>query len=138
VLRLPPDIDRDFVCAALMARENAGSMGIGGGIAIPHVRNPVILPIRDACAAVGFPRSPIDFGAMDRRPVFAIFALFCPSVRVHLRLLARLAYVLRDRDVRAALERQAGRDEILAVIRAEEVKLKPAPTGGEAATAPAE
>jgi PTS system nitrogen regulatory IIA component len=134
VLRLPPDIDREFVCAALTARENAGATGIGGGIAIPHVRNPVILPIRDACAAVGFPRSPVDFGAMDGRPVFAIFALFCPTVRVHLRLLARLAYVLRNHGVRGALEGQSGRDAILAVVRAEEAKLRPAPTGGSAET----
>jgi len=134
-LRLPPDVDREFVCAALMARENAGSTGIGHGIAIPHVRNPVVLRLKGAHAGLGFLRNPIDFGAMDGKPVFAIFALFCPTVRAHLRLLSRLAYVLRDGKVREALERQATEEEILRLVRAEETKLAPAPSGGAAGTA---
>jgi PTS system nitrogen regulatory IIA component len=134
-LMLPPDVDREFVCAALMARENAGSTGIGGGIAIPHVRNPVILRLKGAQAALGFLKKPIDFGAIDKRPVHAIFVLFCPTVRAHLRLLSRLAYVLRDDRVRGALERHAPQEEILALVREEEGKLHPAPSGEAAGTA---
>ncbi|HEX5137971.1 MAG TPA: PTS sugar transporter subunit IIA [Planctomycetota bacterium] len=135
VLRLPPDVDREFVCAALMARKNAGSTGIGGGIAIPHVRNPVILRLSRAQACLAFLRKPIDFGAMDGKPVVAVFALFCPTVRTHLRLLSRLAYVLRDDSLRKAIERQAPQDEILSLVRAEEEKLQSARSGGAWATA---
>jgi len=39
-LRVPPEIDRDFLLSVLLARESMGSTGIGDGIAIPHVRNP--------------------------------------------------------------------------------------------------
>jgi PTS system nitrogen regulatory IIA component len=135
VVHLPPDVDREFVCAALLARENAGSTGIGGGIAIPHVRNPVILPLERSQAVLGFLSKPIDFGAMDGKPVSAIFALFCPTVREHLRLISKLAYVLRGEEVRKALERQASRGEILLLIRAEEAKLRVAGSGGSGGTA---
>jgi nitrogen PTS system EIIA component len=135
VLRLPLDVDREFVCAALMARKNAGSTGIGGGIAIPHVRNPVILRLAQAEATLGFLRKPIDFGAMDGKPVVAIFALFCPTVRAHLRLLSRLAYVLRDDRLRDAIGRQAPQEEILSLVRAEEAKLQFARSGEAGGTA---
>jgi PTS system nitrogen regulatory IIA component len=128
-LRLPPDVDREFVCAALLARENAGSTGIGSGMAIPHVRNPVVLRLKGALAALGFLRRPIDLGAPDGRPVFGIFVLICPTVRTHLRLLSKLAYLVREDKVRKALERRATQEEILAAVRAEEAKL---PRGGGA------
>jgi PTS system nitrogen regulatory IIA component len=124
VLRVPSDVDREFICAALMARENAGSASIGRGIAIPHVRNPVVLPLKDAQVALGFLRRPIDFGASDGKPVFAVFALFSPTVRAHLQLLSKLAYLLSTEQVRGALERQAPAQEILAAVRAEEAKLE--------------
>jgi PTS system nitrogen regulatory IIA component len=135
VLRLPPDVDREFVCAALMARQNAGATGIGGGIAIPHVRNPVILPLKGPQAALAFLSRPIDFGAMDGKPVHAIFALFCPTVRAHLRLLSKLAYVLRDGNLRQALGRQASQEEILNLVRAEEAKLRSLGGGGAGGSA---
>lgn len=138
VLRLPPDVDREFVCAGLMARENAGSTGIGGGIAIPHVRNPVVLRLKGAQAALGFLKKPVDFGAPDGRPVFAIFALFSPTVRAHLQLLSKLAYVLREDKVRKALERQATPSEILDLVRAEEANLESARSGGAAGAASGE
>ncbi len=128
-LRLPPDVDREFVCAALLARENAGSTGIGHGIAIPHVRNPVVLRLDGALAALGFLRKPIDLGAPDGRPVFGIFVLICPTVRAHLRLLSKLAYLVREGEVRKALERKATQAEILAAVHAEEARL---PRGGGA------
>jgi PTS system nitrogen regulatory IIA component len=135
VLRLPTDVDREFVCAALMARKNAGSTGIGGGIAIPHVRNPVILRLARPHACLAFLRRPIDFGAMDGKPVVAIFALFCPTVRAHLRLLSRLAYVLREDPLRRAIQRHAPPDEILSLVREEEAKLLSARSGEAGGTA---
>ena len=40
ILRLPEEVDREFLYQVLLARESLGSTGIGDGIAIPHVRNP--------------------------------------------------------------------------------------------------
>ena len=44
-LALPPNFDREMLLQMLMAREGLGSTGIGDGIAIPHVRNPVVLNV---------------------------------------------------------------------------------------------
>jgi PTS system nitrogen regulatory IIA component len=132
LLRLPPDVDPEFVCAALLARENVGSTSLGGGIAIPHPRNPVVLPLKSARVALGFLEEPVDFGAVDGKPVFALFALFSPTVRVHLQLLSRLAYLVRDDKVREVLERRASAEEVLAVVRTEEAKLASHGEGTEA------
>src|SRR5512138_124132 len=43
LLPLPPRVDRDFLLQVLLARESIGSTAVGDGIAIPHVRNPILL-----------------------------------------------------------------------------------------------
>ena len=60
----------------------------------------------------------MDFGAIDDQPVHTLFTLVTPTVRVHLYLLSRLASALLDPGFKAALTRQAPREEILALVRA--------------------
>jgi PTS system nitrogen regulatory IIA component len=113
-LRLPPQVDREFLFAVLLAREALGSTALGDGIAIPHVRNPVILHLERPMITVCFLERPIDFGALDGQPVNVLFTLTSPTVRAHLHLLSRLSYALRDPAFKDAVLRQASRDEILA------------------------
>lgn len=117
VLRLPPEVDRASTLQHLIAREALASTGIGDGIAMPHVRNPIVVPVDQPMIALGFLEHPVDFGALDGKPVFALFLLLCPTIRVHLRQLSHLAFVLNHDDVKVALTRQAPRDELLAAIR---------------------
>src|SRR5438034_1841771 len=44
-MKLPDEVDRQFLYQVLLAREALGSTGIGEGIAIPHVRNPIVLHV---------------------------------------------------------------------------------------------
>jgi len=113
-LRLPSEVDREFLYAVLLAREALGSTAIGDGIAIPHVRNPVILHLERPMITLCFLERPIDFGALDGRPVNALFTLTSPTVRAHLHLLSRLSFALRDAAFKDAVVRQAPREEILA------------------------
>jgi PTS system nitrogen regulatory IIA component len=79
-----------------------------------------------------FLKQPIDFQAIDGQPVHTLFLLITPTIRAHLHLLSRLGLVLRDREVKAALARQAPREELLEVLaRAETVLTTPA--GGQGA-----
>lgn len=136
LLSLPEEVDREFLFQVLLAREALGSTGIGGGIAIPHVRNPVILHITKPAVTICFLKQPIDFQAIDGQPVHTLFLLITPTIRAHLHLLSRLGLVLRDKEVKAALGRQAPREELLAVLtRAETVLTTPgaAPAGGPGA-----
>lgn len=123
VLNLPEEVDREFLYQVLLARETLGSTGIGGGIAIPHVRNPVILHITRPTVTLCFLDTPIDFGAIDNQPVSILFTIISPTVRAHLHLLSRLAFVLRDQDFKAALERQASRDELAETLARVEASL---------------
>jgi PTS system nitrogen regulatory IIA component len=116
-MRLPEEVDREFLLRVLLAREALQSTGIGDGIAIPHVRNPIVLHVSRPMITLCFLEQPIDFGALDGKPVHALFSLVSPTVRAHLRLLSRLSFALHDPGFKSAVARQASRTEILDEIR---------------------
>jgi nitrogen PTS system EIIA component len=112
-LPLAPEQDRAFLLSVLEAREAMGSTGIGDGIAIPHVRNPIVLQVDRPFVTLGLLRHPIEFGAIDGRPVHALFIVVSPTVPVHLAILARLGFALRDDALRKLLRDRAPADEII-------------------------
>jgi PTS system nitrogen regulatory IIA component len=133
-MRLPEEVNREQLLAVLVAREALASTGIGDGIAIPHVRNPIVLHVPRPTVTLCFLDRPVDFKALDGQPVYCLFTLVSPTVRAHLRLLSRLAFALRDAGVQAVLKRQGLREEILAECRRVEASLAAlpaAPAGGE-------
>lgn len=104
LLELPPQVDPEFLLQVLLAREALGTTAVGDGIAIPHVRNPILLQNKPAPAvSLCFLEHPVDFGALDGQPVRILFLVTSPTVRVHLHLLSRLAYALHDPGFRATL-----------------------------------
>ncbi len=115
-LRLPEDVDRDVMLAVLLARESLGSTGVGDGIALPHVRNPIVLHLSQPTVTLCFLEHPVDFDAIDGQPVHTLFIITSPTVRSHLHLLSRLGYALRDPEVRAALAEHAARDRLFAAF----------------------
>jgi PTS system nitrogen regulatory IIA component len=116
-MRLPEEVDREFLLSVLLAREQLASTGIGDGIAIPHVRNPIVLHVSRPLVSLCFLEKPVDFGALDGQPVSALFTLISPSVRAHLHLLSRLAFALRDAAFKTVIQRQGLRDEIIKEAR---------------------
>lgn len=123
-MQLPGEVDPGFLLDVLLAREALGSTGVGDGIAIPHVRNPIVLHLPRPMIALCFLEHPIEFGAMDGKPVHALFTMISPTVRSHLHLLSRLSYALRDPAFRAALRVRASREELLAAAERAEAPLK--------------
>ncbi|MCX5637009.1 MAG: PTS sugar transporter subunit IIA, partial [Planctomycetota bacterium] len=101
MIHLPPQVDKEFLLNVLLAREALASTGIGDGIAIPHVRNPIVLHVPSPMISLCFLEQPIEFGAIDARPVYCLFTIISPSVRAHLNLLSRLGYALRDTDFKS-------------------------------------
>ncbi|HOX25762.1 MAG TPA: PTS sugar transporter subunit IIA [Candidatus Krumholzibacteria bacterium] len=122
LMRLPDEVDRTFLHQVLLARESLGSTGVGDGIAIPHVRNPIVLHVPRPTVTLCFLERPIDFGAIDGKPVSTLFTIVSPAVRAHLHILSRLVFILRDLTLRDQLARQASRDEILATVRRAEAR----------------
>src|SRR5258706_9426404 len=61
---------------ALLRREQAGSTGVGNGLAIPHARIPGINePVTMFARTV----APIPFGAPDGKPVSEFFVILVPT-----------------------------------------------------------
>ena len=119
-MKLPDDVDHEFLYQVLLAREALGSTGIGDGIAIPHVRNPIVLHLSRPTVTLCFLERPVDFGSLDGQPVETLFTLVSPTVRAHLHLLSRLSFALRDPGFKAAIRTQASREEIFDALHAAE------------------
>jgi PTS system nitrogen regulatory IIA component len=108
-------LDPKSIATALAEREKIGSTGFGGGIAIPHGR------IEGLPAVFGyFARltAPIDFQSVDALPVDLVFLILSPpdAGADHLKALAGVSRVLRDRGVVAKLRGARSRDAIFALL----------------------
>lgn len=111
---LPPE-KRDEAVAALKAREEQRSTGIGGGVAIPHC----FLPGLDEVVAV-FGRSSggIDFSAVDHAPVYFVVLFMVPEAQhtLHLKTLAAIAKLLNSAETRNRLASALDESDILDVL----------------------
>lgn len=108
-------LDAGDIHQALTDRERLGSTGVGMGVAVPHAA----LPGLDRMYGV-FIRleEPIDYEAIDDMPVDLIFALLAPenAGTEHLRALAKVSRVLRQKDLREQLRAIENSDAIYALL----------------------
>ena len=116
-MQLPEEVDREFLYQVLLAREALGSTGIGDGIAIPHVRNPIVLHVSRPMVTLCFLERPVDFGSLDGLPVTTLFTFISPTVRAHLHLLSRLGFAMHNAAFKDAISHQASREVILETLR---------------------
>ncbi len=123
-MQLPANVNRDLLFRVLLARETLGSTGLGDGIAIPHPRNPIVLHTEKPEVCLCFLKTPIDFAALDGKPVHTLFTLISPTVRDHLHMLSRLSYSIRDPGFKSAIARRASKDVILREARRVEARLR--------------
>ena len=121
-IRTPEGIAKADILAALLDREGMMSTGIGRGIAIPHPRNPIIAAVEDARVALCFPKVPVDFGALDGKPVHAFFVILTSSPRRHLEVLSKISYLCQSDAFVALLEQRANAGQLLAFIREQEAQ----------------
>jgi PTS system nitrogen regulatory IIA component len=99
----------------LLERERLGSTGIGSGIAIPHARMTGIERPRGLFARLGHP---VDFDSIDERPVDIVFLLVAPegAGADHLKALARVSRLLRDRSLVEKLRNTETSDALYALL----------------------
>lgn len=110
-------LDEEEVRLCLREREALGSTGLGVGVAIPHGR---LRGLKQAVAALVRLAEPVAFDAPDGRPVGLLVALLVPeqAQQAHLDLLAQLAQLLSDRELRAGLCAATTTAGVLARLRA--------------------
>lgn len=110
--------DKEKVVKILLEREELGSTGIGQGIAIPHGKTG---QVNEVVVAFGSSKQGIDFEALDGEPVYIVFLLLAPteSSGVHLKALAKISRLLKDKYFRQALRDAKNTDEVIKVIKEE-------------------
>jgi nitrogen PTS system EIIA component len=116
-LSLPEGFDRDLLLRLFLAREALGSTAVGDGIAIPHVRHPIVLHVPRSLVTLCFLKRPVAYQAPDGKPVRALFSVISPTVAVHMQLLARLSRALHDPGFRASVVGTSPREVILQEAR---------------------
>ena len=99
----------------LLARERLGSTGVGAGIAIPHGK---LAGLSQLSAVFARLREPIEFDAVDGKPVDLIFLLLAPDSAGsdHLKALAMVSRLLRDHRVCARLRGADNAEALYAVL----------------------
>lgn len=113
LMKLPEEVDRAFLLQVLVARESLGSTGIGGGVAIPHARNPIVMRLPKPIVTLCFLEQPINFGAIDGQPVHTLFTLVSPVISAHLSLLSKIAFAMHHPAFVKVIKEQGSREEIL-------------------------
>jgi nitrogen PTS system EIIA component len=117
IFEMPPEADKELIYDLLVSREKLMTTAIGDGLAIPHLRVPVVVNVPRPALGIFFTREPIDMGALDRKPVHTLFLLLSLTPKQHLELLARLAFLFRRSEFVALLWKRAKPDAILEWIQ---------------------
>jgi len=89
---------RDILAQSIIRRERTRSTGVGTGVAIPHLEKPMPDIFPQSFVTVCFLKNPIDFLATDGKQVTVIFLLVASSPQMHLQLLLRLSFCLKNKD----------------------------------------
>ncbi len=108
--------DSEMVAEMLLDREAMMPTALGHGIAVPHTRDFILRGPSDVVAIV-FPDEPIDWGALDGKPVHTLFFLFALDDISHLRLLAKIAHLSSRPEMVALLHSRPPKERLLETIR---------------------
>ncbi len=100
---------------ALLERENLGSTGFGNGTALPHGRLPELDKVYVFFARLA---TPVDFDAIDGKPVDTLFLLLSPesSGADHLTALAQVSRLLKDSAMVDKLRDATDKEEVYALL----------------------
>jgi fructose-specific phosphotransferase system IIA component len=112
--------DLDDVLRAVREREEVLSTGIGNGVAIPHGKSSAVA---DLALVAGVTGEPVDFEALDGRPVSLFFLLVGPESAAgqHVKALSRISRLLRRDSFRGRLEEARSAEDFYQVLREAEL-----------------
>ena len=107
--------DERKIFEVVLERERLGTTGVGSGIAIPHGKVTGIDRLYGFFARV---ETPIDFDSIDGEPVDLIFLLLAPETAgaEHLKALAKVSRILRDRAMCEKLRGSRNADALYALL----------------------
>lgn len=116
------NLNKTGLIKTLLERENLGSTGIGGGVAIPHGKSEGLDRLT---ASFGRSVRGVDFNSMDNKPAHLFFLLVAPknSAGDHLKALARISRLFKDPLLKDSLQHAESAEEIFELIEEWDLKL---------------
>lgn len=122
ISRANRSVDSDLLIKTLIERENLGSTGIGGGVAIPHGK---LEGLDTILSSFGKSDDGIGFNSMDGRPARLFFLLVAPknSAGDHLKALARVSRLFKDPLLKKSLENAETADEVYRLLEESDMRL---------------
>ncbi len=113
--------DKGKVVELLLARESLGSTAIGHNVGIPHAKTDCI---KNLVGAFGLSKRGVDFDSLDGEPVYIFFLLLAPqdSAGPHLKALARISRLIKDKYFRETLRQAKDKKDIVRIIETEDEK----------------
>jgi len=113
--------DPDELKQAVWQREQTRTTGIGHGVAIPHGK---CKGIDRLLMAIGIPAQPLEFGAIDGKPVELIILLGSPVDQTgpHIQALATVSRLLTDESTRESIKAAKSADDVYQIIAESEAK----------------
>lgn len=110
------NLDAEVLSDLLMDRENLQPTALNNGIGVPHTRDFLLNAHQDVVAVV-FPKQPIDYGALDGKPVHTLFFLFASEDKRHLHLLAKIAHLCSQPAAIELLKAKPSKEALLAYVK---------------------
>lgn len=108
-------LDAEETVRALQDREALGPTGVGHGVALPHARIADLDEVKSVFIRL---EKPIDFSAVDRKPVDLFFCLFAPQDAgvEHLKALALISRTMRDASICSKMRANVEQDTLYTIL----------------------
>lgn len=116
-------LDPEVLTELLLDRERLMPTALNHGVAVPHARECLRNAPFDFVAVV-FPEKPIEYGALDERPIEILFFLFATEDKTHLHLLAKIAHLSSNQEFLAFLKTHPQKASLLEHVREKESNLR--------------
>lgn len=116
--------DAELIVSTLLKREELGSTGIGKGIAIPHCRS---LAVDKLEIAVGKTQKPVNFNAIDKKPVSLVFLIIAPPQdpgNQYLITLGKIVQIAKELTKKKLIQKLKSPEEFISLINEIEKGLK--------------
>jgi PTS system nitrogen regulatory IIA component len=119
-----PSVPADKLLTAVLEREALMSTGIGGGIALPHPRNPLAGTESEQFVALALLEAPVNWNSLDGEKVDTLLLIVSSSAKQHLQTLSEITFFCRQKDFCRLLKERAPLEELLCFIREAEKNWK--------------
>ena len=110
------NVDAEVVSEMLLERECLQPTALNQGIGIPHTRDFLLSQHHDVVTLV-FPKTPLEYGALDKQPVHSLFFLFAGDDKRHLNLLAKIAHLSSQPEALELLKSKPNKEQMLAFVK---------------------